>query len=111
MLHRIAVLIGGIAMLTACDMPHPAFSGAEKQVVTVEGSTFSIYRRADWVEVYRTSFEALPRPEDVQRKARVAIMQATGCDIQPGTMTGDQALMRVQLDCSGPGQQDRRPVA
>lgn len=88
-----------LLILVGCDTPHPSFFGAQKSVVTVEGSRFSIYRKGDWVEVYRTSFEHIPPVERTKARAKVAIRQATGCGIHDSTLDGDQALMRVRLDC------------
>jgi len=85
---------------TACDSPSPAFMGADATIIVVQGSQFSVHRRDDWVEVYRTSFEYLPRREVVLARAQVAIEQATGCTVKPRSLTGDQALIRAQLKCA-----------
>ena len=64
-----AGIVTAVALLTACDSPSPQFMSADTSVkkTTVEGSTFSVHRRENWVEVYRTSFEALPRSPDHPR--------------------------------------------
>ncbi len=90
-----------LMVFAACDSPSVAFMGAPKTVVVIEGSTFSVHRREDRVEVYRTSFEILPPRAQVLRRAELAIKQATGCKVRAGTLRGDQALIKARLTCSG----------
>ncbi len=87
--------------LSACDSPSIAFMGAFNTVVMIENSTFSVHRREDKVEVYRTSFEMLPPREQVLQRAKLAIMQATGCEVKNGSLQGDQALIKASLACQG----------
>ncbi|MCK0140394.1 hypothetical protein [Aliiroseovarius sp. F47248L] len=96
-----AILAAGL-LVAACDNPSPQFMSADTSVKreTVEGSTFSIHRRENWVEVYRTSFEALPRIPVVLARAKTAIEQATGCNVVEGSLSGDQAIQRAEIDCS-----------
>ncbi len=68
---------------------------------TVEGSTFSVHRRENWVEVYRTSFEPLPRIPVILGRARIAIEETTRCKVVEGSLSGDQAIQRAKIDCSG----------
>ncbi len=97
-----AVLITASLLVAACGSPSPQFMSAETSVkkITVEGSTFSIHRRENWVEVYRTSFEALPRIPVILARAEIAIEQATGCKVVEGSLSGDQAIQRAEIDCS-----------
>jgi len=88
-------------VLTACDSPSVAFLGSQKTIVVIESSTFSVHRREDRVEVYRTSFELLPDRAQVLRHAELAIMQATGCKVWKGSLNGDQALIKARLACGG----------
>ncbi|MDE9451445.1 hypothetical protein J3R80_13305 [Aliiroseovarius sp. Z3] len=96
-----AILATGL-FTTACDSPSPQFMSADTSVrkATVEGSTFSIHRRENWVEVYRTSFEALPRIPVILARAEIAIEQATGCKVVEGSLSGDQTIQRAEIDCS-----------
>lgn len=93
-------ILYGLA-LTACDSPSIAFMGSAKTIVQIENSTFSVHRREDMVEVYRTSFEMLPPLQQVLHRASLAIEQATGCDVKTGSLNGDQALIRASLACHG----------
>ena len=90
-----------LVFLAACDSPSPAFMKGEKIVVEVEGSRFSVHRRDDLVEVYRISPEWLPRLSEVLARARKAIEQATGCPVAEGSLSGDHALIRAELNCDG----------
>lgn len=96
--------------LTACDSPSVAFIGSEKTIVVIEDSTFSVHRREDQVEVYRTSFEMLPPREQVLARAELAIEQATGCAVKTGSLHGDQALIKASLACNGQPQQAPIPA-
>ncbi len=89
------------AALGACDSPSPAFMGAEKTAVEIDGSRFVVHRRENRVEVYRVSHEVLPRASEVLARAELAIRQATGCPIRKNSLKGDQALMKATLACGG----------
>ena len=101
-LVKIIAITGCGALLTACDSPSPHFMPSDTSVkkVTVEGSTFSVHRRENWVEVYRTSFEALPRIPIILARSHTAIEQATACKVVEGSLSGDQAIQRAEIDCS-----------
>ncbi len=100
-----------LVLLTACDSPSPAFMHAEKTVVEIDGSRFSVHRRGDRVEVYRVSPEWLPRLSEVLARARRAIEQATGCPVADGSLSGDHALIRAELNCDGSAAPPPRPAA
>lgn len=87
--------------LSACDSPSVAFMGSQKTTVEIDGTHFSVHRREDRVEVYRTSFELLPKRTEILAKAEIAIEQATGCMVWKDTLKGDQALLTARLACSG----------
>lgn len=73
--------------------------GAQKQTVTVDGSTFDVRRKDDKVEVIRTNMEAVFSLRSMIPRASEAVKQATGCTPKDGTWTGDQAVMHVRVDC------------
>lgn len=97
--HRALSLCLGL--LAACDSPSVGFMGTPAAVVVIDGSRFAVHRRADRVEVYRTSVEAFPRRANVLRKAKLAILKATGCPVRAGSLEGDQALIKARLACDG----------
>ena len=90
-----------LGLLAACDSPSVGFMGTPAAVVVIDGSRFAVHRRADRVEVYRTSIEAFPSRAEVLRKAEMAILQATGCPVRAGSLEGDQALIKARLACDG----------
>lgn len=90
-----------IIAVSACDSPSPRLMRGERHTLEVDGSTFTVWRRGEEVEVYRTSVEFMPRMSEVFAKAETAIRQATGCAVVPGSLAGDAALMVAELDCDG----------
>lgn len=94
-------LIGGLftAALAGCASPHPAFMGMEKQVITVQGSTFHVRIKENFAEAIRTNFERIPKIGDTFPKAEIAIEQASGCKVVADSMKGDPALMVAKIDC------------
>jgi hypothetical protein len=73
--------------------------GTDRRDVTVDGSEFAVFRRADEVEVHRTSREFLPKESVVLARAIRAIEMATGCPVRPRSMKGDQAIITAEVDC------------
>ncbi len=100
-----ALPVVSLGLMSSCDSPSVAFMGSPKTVVVIEESTFSVHRRDDRVEVYRTSFEMLPNRLQVLGRAELAIEQATGCTVWKGTLNGDQALIKARLACGGQASQ------
>lgn len=100
-MFKFNALVGIAFMLTACDSPSPQFMSAETSTykTTVDGSTFSVHRRENMVEVYRTSFEALPRQAVILARSLIAIEQVTGCRVVEGSMSGDQAIQQAEITC------------
>lgn len=96
-----SLVLLGLSALAACDSPSPQFMHRDTATtrIEVEGSTFSVHQRENWVEVYRVGFEALPRVPVILARAKVAIEQATGCKVVKGSLTGDQAIQRAEIDC------------
>lgn len=91
----------GLSALAACDSPSPQFMHRDTATtrIEVEGSTFSVHQRQNWVEVYRTGFEALPRVPVILARSKIAIEQATGCKVVEGSLSGDQAIQRAEINC------------
>lgn len=87
------------APLAGCDSPSPRMMGAAHETVTVEGSTFGVHWTGTEAEIYRTSFEALPRLSVTMAKAERAVVLATGCKVVAGSLRGDAALMTAKIDC------------
>jgi len=71
--------------------------GGTKQVVTIDGSRFSVYVLGDRAEAIRTNPEY--RGGIMERGYR-AILDASGCAIRPGSFGGDPARMTARLTCA-----------
>jgi hypothetical protein len=74
---------------------------ADVAKVSVAGSDFALRRSGDRIEALRISPEAVPDKRDTLVKALAAIQVTTGCNVRAGSLTGDQAVVRAELDCDG----------
>ncbi len=83
----------------ACDSPSITMAGATKTVVQVEQSTFSVYQLGDRVEVIRTNIEYGRDAKGIMARAIAAIPLATGCEVVPGSLDGDPALLTAKVHC------------
>ncbi len=95
-MHRFAALAA--LALAGCSAPSPYFHGARIGVVETGGMRFTVYRRADEVEVHRRG-GGIPRERDVLLGAIRAIEIATGCPVRPRSMKGDQGVVTAEIDC------------
>ena len=104
-----SALLALAALLAACDSPSPRYAAGGAESVEVDGSRFSVRLDGAEAEVTRTSVEMLPKFEEVARKARIALVQVSGCEV--AWLEGDIALIRAGLSCNGapaPAQKTRR---
>lgn len=92
------VALSLVVLLAACASPSPRFAGARAGAVEVDGMRFTIYRRADEVEVHRSG-GGIPRQRDVLLAAIRAVRTVTGCPVRPRSLKGDQAVMTAEIDC------------
>ncbi len=92
-------LAAAAALLAACASPSPQMMRGERLQTEVAGSRFTLWRKGDAVEIYRTSPEMLPRLSEVMANAEIAVTRTTGCAVKSGSLAGDAALMTAQLDC------------
>jgi hypothetical protein len=85
--------------LSGCDSPSLGMSGAAQRDVTVGDHRYSVRWKGERVEVYRTSMAFMPRLSEVLTGAEAAIVEATGCPVRPGSLVGDPALIKAEIDC------------
>lgn len=98
--HLIAPTILALAAgLAGCASPSPQMMSGERHEIVIAGSAFTVFRKGDDVEVYRTSPEMVPSRSEVLAKAEQAIRLATGCAVEHGSLVGDAALMKARLSC------------
>ena len=99
MRYQLAGTILVAASLAACNTASPGFMGVDAQTVTVGPSTFDVRRKGDRVELIRTNREVVLSLRSIVPRAAKAVIAATGCTPEPGSWAGDQAVIRVQVDC------------
>ncbi|MGC9419584.1 MAG: hypothetical protein ACP5EN_11510 [Rhodovulum sp.] len=95
MLRAAPILL--VLALTACDSPGPGFGALPGTRVTVDGSTFAVRRNGNTAQAIRLNME---RRAGVMARGFVAIEQATGCQVRPGTLSGDPAVIYAKLTCA-----------
>lgn len=96
-MYRLALL--ALFLLAACASPTPRYAGKARVAVQIDGSRFVLFRRGAEVEAYRVSREDRPSETGVLLKAGRAIEALTRCPIASGSLTGDQAIVRAEVDC------------
>lgn len=93
-----------IAMvLTGCSSPALRYNGVEPQVTRIGAYVFDVYALGDEAQVIRTNMVALPDKAEVMAAASLAAEQATGCRARKNGVSGDAALVDVQLVCPKDG--------
>ncbi|SIO52122.1 hypothetical protein SAMN05444722_3028 [Rhodovulum sp. ES.010] len=95
---RLAMILA-LAALASCDSPDPDYAGLPATRVSVDGSTFAVRRNGNEAQAIRVNME---RRAGVMARAFVAIEPATGCQVRPGTLSGDPAVVYARLSCSAP---------
>lgn len=77
--------------------------------VVVDGARFRVDMAAGMAEAHRLGLDLRLARGPMVRRGELAILRATGCPIRPGTLEGDQAIVRAELDCTG-GQSTTREI-
>ncbi|MEO0358287.1 MAG: hypothetical protein AAF386_08340, partial [Pseudomonadota bacterium] len=98
-MKRIIVLI---FLVAGCNQPSLDFAGVDPVEVTIDQSTFRIWRVEDRAEALRTNVEWAPNWRHTYIRFARAFQAATGCTVRPRTMQGDQSVMQARLDCPFP---------
>lgn len=88
-----------LLVLSACNTPGPHFRNASPVRIEVGGAVFDVRTRDDLAEAIRVNAKYAPRLGPIKAKATRAIERVTGCKAK--RVTGDQALLRAELDCAG----------
>ena len=96
---RVLSVVVPVFILGACASPSP-WVGPGQDVV-VDSTAFTVFRQGDRVEAYRTSKGAIPSKRLAVLRGALAMEQATGCALAPGSVRGDQAVVTGRLDCDG----------
>lgn len=87
--------------ILGCNTPTPQFSNVPVQRLQVGKSTFDVRIKGDHAQAIRLNSEWAPNWRHTAARFYTAFRRASGCDVAPDTMTGDQALMEARLNCGG----------
>ena len=92
-----------LLLLSACASSSPAMMGGTRQTVTVEGMDFTVFRKADRVEIVRMGYLSRPQRDRVPALMVRAGEQATGCRVLADSiktrLPGDTGVARFDLVC------------
>lgn len=96
--------------LAACDSPSPAFWSSPPERVEVAGHEFTVRIAKEEAETTRTN-TIWPPPDarQVLPAAALAMQGVSGCSVKPGTLSGDAAVQRAELDCGAASPPAREP--
>ena len=108
-MHSRVFTIAVALTVAACDSPTPRYLNGSSAEVEIAGSRFVVFRNGVEVEAYRVSREDRPSEQKILLRAGFAMEAVSGCKISPGSMTGDQAIVRATLQCGA--QQLSLPAA
>lgn len=104
-----------IALLAGCRADSPALGYARAGYVPIDvgDNSYRVYTEEtrNCVEVHRVNV-VFPPPSrmEILFEMETAAMRVTGCAIETGSFTGDQAMSKGKLDCSAvPGMKDWVP--
>ncbi len=86
-------------LIAGCSSASLSYRGVDPVRVTVDGSTWDVYRSGDNVQAIRVNFEMLPEVGRMVGRAITAIERATGCGVVANSASGDQALVNARIDC------------
>lgn len=90
-----------ILILSACNTPTREFANAPLAQVQVGKSKFDVRIKNGQAQAIRTNIEFAPNWKYTAARFKTAFEVASGCEIRPNSMVGDQALMQATLDCPG----------
>ena len=97
-----ALTLMALVVLAGCDSPDPLseFAGVTPRIVDIDGSRFSVRVAGEAATAVRTNFDMrAARRSFMLPRAGLAIEQASGCRVRPGSLTGDGAMAQARLDC------------
>ena len=97
------VLMAFAMGLAGCDSPSVAFQSVAERRVKVDGFHFSVRATRYEAEAIRLGLERPPRRADVVYKGAKAMVIASGCEVVPKSLEGDENIVRADLECPGGG--------
>lgn len=88
-----------IVFLAACASAAPEFMGAARTDVTVNGRDYTVFQKAERVEVIRLGYARRGEHQEIRATMITLIPRVTGCSLRESTLQGDSGEMRGSLDC------------
>lgn len=91
--------LGAAAVLAACSSPGLEYRGVDPVRVPVGPFTYDVYRLGAKAQVIRVNSMLLPDTAEAMAGAVLAAEAATGCAVNPASIEGDAALVKLRLSC------------
>lgn len=88
-----------LLVLAACNGPGLSMQGATRAETSAGGIAFNVFHDGSRAEAHRTTRMIRPKAKVVFAAARHAIMEASGCDVDERSWSGDVAVVKVKLLC------------
>lgn len=86
--------------LVGCGaQPAPEFLGATRTDVTRDGRGYSVFQKANRVEVIRHGYARRRDHQAIRAQMIALIPEVTGCALQPASLQGDSGEMRGSIRC------------
>lgn len=73
--------------------------GATRTDVTVAGRDYTVFQKAERVEVIRLGYARRGEHQDIRATMIKLIPTVTGCTLRESTLQGDSGEMRGSLSC------------
>lgn len=105
------LMLLGLCLLAGCASGvAPAFFGAERHDLTLEGHKFAVYLKEDHAEVFRLGYLSRAERDAIPPLMERAAEQASGCAIagpaagiyRSPSLPGDTGEARFRLKCKKP---------
>lgn len=92
-----------VTLLAACASPDPAYFGADRHEITLQGIRFVVFQKDNHAEVIRLGYLSRPARDPVPALMEQAVERTTGCAIIAGSrrtgLPGDTGEARFRLRC------------
>ena len=95
---KFSVLLA-MTCLAGCSGATTEFVGSTGISIELNGSSYTVYRKDDQVEVVRTGFVWKPNIMSVADESVYAIEEVTGCRVADSSLIGDAAVQRARISC------------
>ncbi|PTX51617.1 hypothetical protein IQ03_00699 [Gemmobacter caeni] len=79
--------------------PAPLMFGGARHETVVDGHRYTVYRKANQVEVIREGWAAPGEHANIRATMIAVVPWLTGCDVLPSTVRGDSGEMRARVTC------------